>query len=173
LARNHLQRLGHVLAQLGQLPAAFWTGAGRRDDDPLARQMRGQRSAHRLAPFEAFDRGGVRTRLCRGDQLILGRGRLQLLELQLHLIELAGALGRLAEPVTLGLGDLQLEMRDDRIGRRVVCPGCGELGLDLHPRGMGGRQRSAQRLDALGLGFRRGRHARDGITIRADCLVKK
>ena len=44
LARNQLQRLGHVLADLAQCrTAAARAGRGRRIDDPLARQMLGQR----------------------------------------------------------------------------------------------------------------------------------
>ena len=49
LARDHFQRLGDVLAQLGELAAAARAGTRRRDDDALARQMRRQRRAHRLS----------------------------------------------------------------------------------------------------------------------------
>ena len=57
LARNELQRLGHVLADLAQCrPAAARAGRGRRIDDPLARQMLGQRTARRPAPFERWHR---------------------------------------------------------------------------------------------------------------------
>ena len=49
LARHHLQRLGHVLAQLAQRAAAARAGRRRRIDDALARQMLGQRPARRLA----------------------------------------------------------------------------------------------------------------------------
>jgi signal transduction histidine kinase len=45
----------HVLAELGQLAAAFRAGARRRDHHPLARQMLGKRPAYWLATFEATD----------------------------------------------------------------------------------------------------------------------
>src|SRR5665213_603739 len=40
LTRDDVERLGDVLAQLGELAAAGWAGTRRRDDHPLARQMR-------------------------------------------------------------------------------------------------------------------------------------
>src|SRR5208283_5055281 len=57
LPRDHLQRLGNVLAQLRQLRraaagTAFWRG----DDDALARQMIGERLARRLLALERLYR---------------------------------------------------------------------------------------------------------------------
>ena len=57
LPRNELQGLGHVLADLAQCrAAAAWAGRGCRIDDALARQMLGQRTARRPAPFERCHR---------------------------------------------------------------------------------------------------------------------
>jgi hypothetical protein len=52
LAGHQLQRLGHVLAELVQRAATAWTGLRHRIDDPLARQVLGQRAACWLAPLE-------------------------------------------------------------------------------------------------------------------------
>ena len=49
LPRDHLQRLGDVLAQLGQLAVAARAGGRPGDHHPLARQMRRQWPPHRLA----------------------------------------------------------------------------------------------------------------------------
>ena len=165
LARDHFERLGDVLAQLDELAAAARAGARRRDDDPLARQMRRQRGAYRLLAFEALDRdrgslrgGGF------GGQFVLGRRRFQLLELELQLIEMAGALGGLPELVALVLGDHQLEMSDHRLGARR--PGLGQLA-----RRALGRERRLQRFDVVGNRIRERRHATNGIipdSIRAS-----
>src|SRR6266851_714088 len=53
LTRDHLQRLGDVLAQLAQPRAATAQAGGRaRLDHPLARQMRGERMARRALAGE-------------------------------------------------------------------------------------------------------------------------
>ena len=79
--------------------------------------MRGERLAGGALAGEGGDRRGLRGSALGGD-LVLGGGRFQLFELQLHLIEQARRALR-ARPVelTLELGDLQLLARD---GRRVV-----------------------------------------------------
>jgi hypothetical protein len=72
-ARDHFQRLGDVLAQLGQArTAAARTGGRAGHDDPLARQVRGEWSAGRA-------RAGKRSNVARvgggdlGGQFFLGR----------------------------------------------------------------------------------------------------
>ena len=108
---------GHVLAELGPpaLAARAFGWAG--DHHALARQMRRQRSAHRLAAEGATGRQSLRVRIKR--RLVLGGCRFQLLELRLHLVQqLAAALGRGAEAVVLQLGDQQLEMRRHRLSAR-------------------------------------------------------
>ena len=116
LARNELQRLGHVLADLAQCrAAAARAGRGRRIDDPLARQMLGQRPASRPAPFErrhrhllARRRGHLRRRLgLRGIRLQIG-------QLQLELIEQRTTLRGLAEPLVPELPDRELELLDQQ-----------------------------------------------------------
>jgi hypothetical protein len=95
LARNELQRLGHVLADLTQCrAAAARAGQGRWIDDPIAGQMVRQWSACWPPPFErrhgnplACRRGG---HLARGVRL--RRIRLQIGELQLELIKQRTAL---------------------------------------------------------------------------------
>ena len=108
---NHLQRLGDVLAQLRQLRrAAAGTARGRGDHDALARHVVGERLARRPLALERFHRLCPRRRLL-GGELILGRGRLELFELQFHLIEQPRrALRTGAIELAAQLLDLELEM---------------------------------------------------------------
>jgi hypothetical protein len=82
---HDLQRLGHVLADLVQNPAAARASRWDRINDALARQMIGQRSARRPAPLEAAHRD---LRLRRGDLRRRFRLRGVLLELGKRLFEL-------------------------------------------------------------------------------------
>ena len=87
LPRDHLQRLGDILAQLAQPRAAAALAAQRaRLDHPLARQMLGKRLARRPLAGERRHIRRLRRGLLGGD-LVLGRRTLELLEGQLHLIE--------------------------------------------------------------------------------------
>ena len=152
LTRHHLQRLGDILAQLGQLAAAARAGARCGHHDALARQMGRQRRAHRPLAGEADDRGRGG-----GDDgsFVLGRTRLQLLELQLHLIEQAlPAFGGLPKPVALHLGDQELQMRHHRLG-------AGSAGLGLLAGRALARERCFQRVDLVWY-----RHQRDCRTRR-------
>jgi hypothetical protein len=87
LPRNDLQRLGDILAQLGQ-PRPAAAGAGRRagHDHPLARQVLGERLARAALAAERGDIGGLGRRLLRLELILSGR-RLQLFKLQFHLIK--------------------------------------------------------------------------------------
>ena len=87
LPRNHLQRLGDVLAEPGQLrrPAAGTT-LRRGDHHALAGQMIGKQFARRPLALERFDRLGPARRIL-GRQLVLGCCRFQIFELKLHLIQ--------------------------------------------------------------------------------------
>jgi hypothetical protein len=80
-ARNELQRLGHVPADLAQCrSAAAQAGRERRIDDALARQMLRQWSAGWTTPFE----GGYHNLLGRRWGWHLGRGfRLRSIRLQI------------------------------------------------------------------------------------------
>ena len=91
------------ISELSQ-PALAAEGLGRAGDHhALARQMRRQRPAHRLAAEGATGRQAFLVGIKR--RLVLGGGGLQLLELQLQLVQqLAAALGRGAEAVVLQLG---------------------------------------------------------------------
>ena len=159
--RDHLQRFRDILAQLGQFaPAARALGrAG--DDHALARQVRRQRPAHRLAAAGA--RARRQPLLVRTERrLVLGGSRFQLLKLQLQLVQqLAPALGRSAEAVVLELGDQQLEMRHHRLSAR-------RARLRLAPRQPLGRkggtlvqQGRAERFDVVRDWINGRRHAAD------------
>jgi hypothetical protein len=83
-----------------------------------------------------------------GSDFILGRGGLEFLKLHLQLVEqLAATLCRGTEPITLHLGDQQLQMRNHRLGAR-------RAGLELAPCCAFGQQRCLQRVDVVreGLG---------------------
>ena len=122
LPRHHFQRLGDVLAQLGQLPAAGGARARRRDHDPLARQMRRQGSTHRTATHEARA-PPCRSAAALGGDRALGRVGFEFLELQLQLVEhLAAALGGLAILLAPELGDQEPQMRDQGLRRRSLAP---------------------------------------------------
>src|SRR5918996_4983733 len=89
LARDDFQRLGDVLAELRDPPGAA-TGARRRglDHNPLARQMRGERLARGTTARErAHLRRCYSRRGLLGGELVFAGGRLELLELQLHLLK--------------------------------------------------------------------------------------
>ncbi len=125
LAGNDLQSLGDVLAQLRQA-CATTAGAGRwaGHDQPLARQVFGEGLARRTPACEGRHRGGPGRGLL-GRQLVFGRRSFQLLELQLELVEQAGAaFGALAEAVAPQLLDVQLEVDD----QGLVIGGLGPQG---------------------------------------------
>ena len=114
LPRHHLQRLGDVLAELGEPGRPATRAGGRtRNDDPLARQIFGEGLARRLlAPERANRRDGGRRSLF-GGQLILRRGRFELLQFELHLVEEACApFASLAVDLATHLLDSQTQMRD-------------------------------------------------------------
>ena len=91
---------------------AHATGPG--DNDALARQVLGEWAPGRTCAGKARYDGGLGRRGL-GGQFILGSRRLQLLELQFHLVQQAGrALRARAEAIPVELLDLQLEMRDQR-----------------------------------------------------------
>ncbi len=141
MAGDHLQRLGDVLAELGQ-PALAARALGRAGDHhALARQMRRQRPTYRLAA-EGATRGksllvGFKRRL------VLRRRSFQLFKLEFQLVQqLAATLGRGAETVVLELGDQQLEMRHHRLGAR-------RARLRLTPRQLLGRRGCTQQGDVI------------------------
>ncbi len=121
-ARDHLQRLGDVLAQLRQLRRAAARAAVRRGDhDALARQMGGEGLARRAACARTTCTVCVLRRRLLRRQFVLGRRGLQLLELQLHLLEQPGlALRAAAVELAPQLLDLQLQMGDQRLGAGVL-----------------------------------------------------
>ena len=187
LARNDLQRLGDVLADLRELlRAAAPTGTRRGHHHTLPRQMLGER----LAPGPAA--AGEPLHLCRpgcrlfGRQFVLGRARLKLVELELQLVEKPLlALRTLAVKRATELLDHQLQGGDLRFGirhlrRRVGGPRLGLGGFDLGVSrlrlgidrlGFRHSQRRLQRVDVRSV-----RHARKRITttvtpLRQSCPV--
>ena len=146
LPRDHLQRLGHILAELGE-PARAAAGACARagHDHPLARQMRRERLARRLAAGEGAN--GRRCRGLLGRKLVLGGGGFELFELQLHLIEQPRlALAARAEHLPPQLLDGEPQMCDQHLRAR---------GLRARPRqfGVAREQQLLQRLDIVGKGI--------------------
>jgi hypothetical protein len=156
LARDHFQRLGHILAELHDPPgAAAAAGGGRFDHHALARQMLGERLAGGTTARERAH-GRRRPRCClRGGELVLARRGLELLQLKLELVEEPGLAFRL--PAVEGapeLGDLELErsdhgfgagqhrLRPGRLGDRARGLRLGRLG----PR-LGGGECRAQRIE--------------------------
>ena len=140
-ARNHLQRLGHVLAHLRQALRPAARARGRRSHHhALARQMLGEGLARRPAPLKRLDLSGApRRRL--GREVVFRGSRGELVKFELQLTEKA-LLALRAPPVERAAqlldhqrqgGDLGLRVRDLRLGRR-------------RPR-LGRGQRRAQRLD--------------------------
>ncbi len=157
--RDHFQRLGDVLAQLRQLGAT--TGQARtggRHDDAFARQVLGERLTRRRLALEAAHAGGLLGRGLGNKGVFAGVG-FEFLELQLHLVEQAArAFGAGAVLLALELGDLQLQMRDQRrggalAGRRIGEPGFGGVGA-----GNGRCNQRLERFDVVGQGGNGGDH---------------
>ena len=147
LARDELQRLGHVLADLAQgRPAAARAGRRQRIDDALARQMLGQRPARRLAPLERRHIDCCARRGCRDPCRRLGLPR--------HLLPSSASCSSscsssaprsdgLAEPLVPQLGDRELELLDQH--RAVL-----RFALRRQPCGALGHEHRLQRRDIVG-----------------------
>ena len=144
LPRDHVERLGDVLANLAKLAAATaWTRGRRGVNDAPARQI-GRKVApcRRLPPKALHLDSARRLGLC----VILTRRRGQLLELQLHLIdEPLATFGARTEYLPLHLGNHQLQMLDQSLRS-------GQLGARLD-------QRCLQRIGVFGRGIWCRRHA--------------
>jgi len=161
LPRHQLQRLGHVLAQLVQHPAAARAGRRHRIDDALARQMLGQRPARRLAPFECAHLNLLAC--CRGCRhlrhgLRFRRILFQVGQLQLELFEQCAPLRGLPKSLLPKLGDRELHLLDQqgarpRFGLRVL-----SLHLSFNARRVLGEKHCLQRLDVVGQRIRCKRH---------------
>ena len=111
-ARDDVEGLGDDLTDLGQAAAtAAATGRGRRDDNPLARQVLGQRPAGRPAAQMGRDRiGSGRGILLR---LVLGEALLEFGELELELVDQTlPTLAGLAEALAASLRQQQPEALD-------------------------------------------------------------
>ena len=156
--RDHLQRLGDVLAELRQLgrPAA---GAElrRRNEDPLAREMGRERFARwGMAGRQAGPRRARQGSLG-GGRLFRG-GRLQLFQFELHLVdEPRRALRARAVELAPQLLDLQLEMRDQRRTARSVRLGAQPRSALGQDHGVRGGKVGGQRLGRQGHGGRESR----------------
>jgi hypothetical protein len=132
LARNDLERLRDILAELRKLRRTAAGAALRRcDHDPLARQMLRERLSPRAVAFEGFDGGRGLDAFRR--KFVLARIRLHVLQLHLQLVEepflafRAHAIERATQ-----LLELQPQLHDQRIGARCGRLGVGQIGLRLH-----------------------------------------
>src|SRR5919106_1761467 len=145
LARDDFQRLGDVLAELRDPPGAA-TGACHRglDHNPLAPQMFGECFTDRPAALERAHERRRPGRDLLGGKIVFARGRLELLELQLHLLkQTCPSLRPPPVKLTPQLQDLELERRDHRFGAGGDRPGRGCLGAGVG-KGL------AQTLDVFG-----------------------
>ena len=86
-ATSHPQRLGHVLAEFGELAAAARAGGGCRDHHAFAGQVCGKGCPHRLFAGEAGNDGPILTGLGPDGEFVFGRAGFELLELQLELVD--------------------------------------------------------------------------------------
>ena len=118
-ARDLLQRLSDVLAQLRQpQAAAAGAGGGRIDHDTLALDILRPGLAHRPLARKGAHALGFRRRGRRGKLVLARRGH-ELVELKFHLLDQPRrAFGTLAVFLALQLLDRQLQMRDQRLGVR-------------------------------------------------------
>ena len=146
LEQDHRQK-----ARTGE-PRPAAAAAGRRAgmDDALARQMLGEGLARGSLAGEGSDRCGPGDSDL-GEKVVFRCGRFEIFELELHLIEQPR---RAFRPLTVALpvelGDLELEP-DDGCGRFTVAGiGDRELGFQGERLGLGGDDRSLQRVDILG-----------------------
>ena len=131
-ARDHLQCLGDVLAQLRQAcAAASRARARRRHDHALARQMLGERLPRRAPAPDGRYAGRAGSRSL-GSKVIRAGIGLEILQLQFHLLEQAPAAFR-ARAILLApqLRDLQRQMGDQRLGGALPGLGFGQLSLGL------------------------------------------
>ena len=151
-ARDHLQRLRHILADLRQpIRSAARAGRGRRHDHTLARKVVGEWLARRLAADEPLDLGGPGCSLL-GRELVLGRARRELVEGELQLVEQTlPALGAPAIECAPKLLDHEGQRGDLHFGRRRPCLGC--------------RERRLERSSVMRIG---GGHGRERITSAAS-----
>ena len=178
---HHLQRLGDVLAELGE-PGRPAAGAGGRagNDDPLARQMLREGLARWLLARERANRGAF-GRSPFGGELILRRGRFELLQFELHLIEKPRApFAALAVNLAPHLLDGQTQMRDQSLGAgfarlrlNEVSPRRGEIGMDFCKLHSACQDQTLQRLDVVGqspIGDDHGRRRTDSSPSVANLL---
>src|SRR3954452_14423094 len=158
--RDHLQRLGDVLAQFAQSWAATaQTGCWPRLDHALARQMVGEGLPRRAPARERHDIRRLGHGPLGGDLVLTGRA-FEFLERQLHLIQQPDSALR-TRPVKLApqLLDLQSLVRNHRgiVGR--LGPGYRQFRLDLRRPGALGDQSCAQRTNVFRQVSAGGRHA--------------
>jgi len=147
LSRDHLQHLGHVLADFAQGFAAAagthrWAGI----DDAFARQVFRQGPARRFAPLERNHRNLFprRRRCCDlGRRLALRCGLFQIGEVQFKLIQQRAAFGGLSVSLVTQPCDLELHLLDMERQRMGLCFGI------RRPDPFGNDQR-LQRLDIIG-----------------------
>jgi hypothetical protein len=136
-ARDDVEGFGDDFPHLGEAAAAAARATRRRRyHDPLARQVRRQWPSCRALPGMFSDHGfGCSLAGEFGRGLVLGRGLLELGQLELELGDEPGAaLAGGAEPLAAGFGQEQLEALDLEPGAGHQGQGGPRLGLGLEPR---------------------------------------
>ena len=136
-ARDLLQRLRHVLADLRQ-PRSAATGAARRslDDDALVFDVVRPGLANRPLAREGAHALRLRRRGLRG-KLILARRGGEFFEFQFQLLDQTRrALGARPVQFAFELLDSQFEMRDQRLVVRQFRPSIGRFGLPIDGFGL-------------------------------------
>ena len=169
---DDLERLGDVLAQLGQSRAATaCAGCGPGYDHPLTWQIIGEWLPGRPLAAECGDSGCLGYFPLSLEFVLCGRG-LQLLELQFQLIDQTARTFRArAVDLALELLDLQLLPCDQRFGIGLLGACDGGLGLGcIGARTLRDERRFKHR-DIVGQGCRIGLHKTDRITNRAGFVL--
>jgi hypothetical protein len=162
LARDELQRLGHVLAELVQNAAAARARRRGRMNDAFTRQVLRQRPTRRLAPLECLNRDLLARRSLGGDP----RRRFGLRgiffhvgQLQLELLEHRAAFRRLAELLVLELGDRELHLLDHELAYAHLSLGVARVRL-RGGEGLALRQDDCMRAGEIGWKRISGAHQR-------------
>ncbi len=170
LTRHDFERFGDVLSELRQLRrTAARTALRRGDNDPLARQMVGERLARRPLALEGLDHGRGRGAFRR--HLVLGRVGLGVLQLHLQLLDepLLALRARAIERAPQ-LFDLKPQPCDQRFHARCGCVSVSEVRFRprrarfaLPPRSPFGEDQPMSNGEVAGERVGRVRHARERI----------
>jgi hypothetical protein len=161
LARDQLQCLGYVLAELVQGTAAAQARCRRRIDHALARQMLRERSARRLEPLERLHLDVCARRRVGRDLRPGFRLRCILFHVgkpQFELLEHGATFRGLAEPLMPELGDRELHLFDHQFPGTHFRLGVARHCLGFQTRRLRGNHHRLQGRDVIGKRIRSGCH---------------